>query len=190
MATTAAVIGVLGSLAGSILPSLLGGDDEKKGGGTVVGGGGGGMPGGGMFTNLMQMPMGTPGFGGGYPMGGMMGGGGGGGGGGAAMSGILNAVGPMIGSLMGGGGGAGMLGGLGGLLGGLCWVADELFGVGSPKAQAARAWCHAHPRDAIVQVYAKHGPEWAELVRGNPVAREAFRPTWEAMAQRGMAEGA
>lgn len=82
----------------------------------------------------------------------------------------------IVGGLFGGGGGM------------MCWVADELFGVDSPKTHAARRWCRLNPGHWFVRVYGKHGRSWAAWLRTHPWAKPLARPIWELLAVLGREE--
>lgn len=89
-----------------------------------------------------------------------------------------------------GGGSSGtgeLLGSLGSLIGGICWVADELFGPDDIRTILARMWCLAHPEHPFVRRYTREGRDWATWLRHNPWAKPAVEPTWTWMAEQGAA---
>jgi hypothetical protein len=106
---------------------------------------------------------------------------------GAGMSGLGSAIGPSVGNWMSNSAifGPNIGSAVGGFLTGFCWVADELFGVGSDKAMAARRWCLANLDHPVVREYAERGPEWVQVLRDQPELVESFRPVWERMAEQG-----
>ncbi len=61
-----------------------------------------------------------------------------------------------------------------------CWVAAEYFGWFTPDWFAARRWLMEGWRGPVAdhfrELYQKHGPVWAQMVRGNPKLREALQP--------------
>ena len=70
---------------------------------------------------------------------------------------------------------------------GVCWVAEELFGVDDPRTHFARLWCHTHPDHPFVQQYVREGRVWADEVRANVSLRKLATPVWEWMAHEGAA---
>jgi hypothetical protein len=68
--------------------------------------------------------------------------------------------------------------------GGLCLVADEMFGLGSLKAMRARAYAQTHD-NWFLRIYGQHVNQWAEWVRAHPYLSIPFRPIWMWMAWRG-----
>jgi hypothetical protein len=72
--------------------------------------------------------------------------------------------------------------------GGICWVAEVLFGASDARTHAARRWCAAHPRHWFVRLYRRFGRTWARLLAGPARwAQPLARPLWELLARRGAA---
>ncbi len=70
------------------------------------------------------------------------------------------------------------------ILGGICWVADVLFGVGSERAMDARLWASTHD-NLWTRTYRKYGEGWAEWLKPRPWAQRIVYPIWRWMAQKG-----
>jgi hypothetical protein len=88
----------------------------------------------------------------------------GGAGSGAAMGAMMGSVVPGLGTGLGA-----LLGGGMGLFGGMCWIADALFGEGSEKAKAARAWVtegwQGDEADEFREWYEMNGPAIAQEIK-------------------------
>jgi tetratricopeptide (TPR) repeat protein len=136
-----------------------------SGGGAQGTGGMGGMGGG-----MGGMGGGMGGMGG---MGGGMGGMGGMGGGMGGMGGMGGGMGGM-GGMGGGMGGMGM-GGMGGGMGGMCWVAREVYGAENPKWLEFRHWLLTTGPDWLVDLYARHGEDFAGWIHDKPLAKACVR---------------
>ncbi len=80
-------------------------------------------------------------------------------------------IGSIVGSVLGAAGGAA----------GLCWVADELYGVNDWRTHLARAWVRAHHENPFVRLYRRHGKAWAKWLALNPWAKPLVQPIWDAM---------
>jgi hypothetical protein len=100
-------------------------------------------------------------MGGGGMGGGMMGGGGMGGGG-------------MGGGMMGGGGGMGG-GGMGGGMGGMCWVAREVYGVDDPRWLVFRDWLLTDAPGWLCDAYIARGEAFAAWIHDKPVVKRGLR---------------
>lgn len=65
-----------------------------------------------------------------------------------------------------------------------CWVADELYGVGSGKAALARLYATTHDTP-FLRLYKRHGRKWAAWLKEHAWAKAWVRPIWDAMAAAG-----
>jgi len=70
------------------------------------------------------------------------------------------------------------------ILGGICWVADVLFGEGSDQAGYARLWASTH-ETPFIRVYRRFGEAWAAWLRPRPWAQKIVAPIWRRMARKG-----
>jgi hypothetical protein len=66
----------------------------------------------------------------------------------------------------------------------VCWVADELFGVGSLTANLARLYAMTHD-SKFLREYRKKGRAWAARLRRHPELKPIVAPIWLGMAARG-----
>lgn len=62
------------------------------------------------------------------------------------------------------------------LLGGLCWVAREVYGQDDPKWQEFRLWLLGSAPGWLFRAYDRHGEGFARVVRKMPVLRRILRP--------------
>ncbi len=91
--------------------------------------------------------------------------------------------------------GVGKIGGsiMGGAMGGMCWVAEELFGVDSEKTHRVRAYCMRHlnnksPLGDFCRWYQDTGKEMAVSIQRNKGLREKARSTWELLDRMALNE--
>ena len=68
--------------------------------------------------------------------------------------------------------------------GGICAVADVLFGIGSPSANRARAYAMTHD-NWFIRLYRKHVWTWAAWAIKHPYLKWVVSPPWLYMAWRG-----
>jgi hypothetical protein len=71
------------------------------------------------------------------------------------------------------------------LLGGICWVADVLFGEGSDQAGHARLWARNNGSSPWIRLYARYGEAWAAWLEPRPWAQRIVAPIWRWMARKG-----
>ena len=96
--------------------------------------------------------------------------------------------------LTGGGGGPGADGGGGGAMTMVCWIAEALYGVDTPRVVLVRAWlarCFKR-RDGwalfIVPLYVRFGQRVAAHVRTIPAMKWIFRPVFDRAVRRAYRE--
>lgn len=77
----------------------------------------------------------------------------------------------------------GLAAGIPGLIG-KCWVADSLYGVGSPKAMQARLYANSHDT-LFLRIYGRYGEGWAKWLDNHSWAKPLVRPIWDYMAYKG-----
>jgi len=78
--------------------------------------------------------------------------------------------------------------------GGMCWVAEELFGKDHKKTHAIRAYCVNHFTDkselgAFCRAYQFWGKAWAVLIKNSEHARSIAKKIWENLYQAAIKEG-
>ncbi len=75
------------------------------------------------------------------------------------------------------------------LLGSICWVADAIYGEGSPSARLARLWVsegwQGRKADAFRAVYRRIGPRLASLIRRWPRLGAPLRPLFDSFVVKG-----
>jgi hypothetical protein len=79
----------------------------------------------------------------------------------------------MGGGGMGGGGMGG--GGMGGGMGGMCWVAREVYGVHDPRWLAFRDWMLTDAPAWLRDAYAAHGEACAAWIHDKPLVTRGLR---------------
>jgi len=70
------------------------------------------------------------------------------------------------------------------VVGGLCWVAEELFGKDDRRTHAARLWASTHDTP-FTRLYKQHGRAWAAWLKDNEWAKPLVSPLWEQIAKLG-----
>jgi len=65
-----------------------------------------------------------------------------------------------------------------------CWVAEELYGVDSPKTHQARLYARSHD-SRFLRLYKNHGRAWADWLKKHPWAKPLVQPIWDRMAYKG-----
>lgn len=103
-----------------------------------------------------------------------------------------------LGGVLGAGIGSGLAGGFGSLLSkvpgmaSVCWIAEELYGIDSPKTHAIRAWLieSTGTNDFIlnkfVDNYKKSGALMAQLIKTDPGLRENMQQLFDKFALQAM----
>jgi hypothetical protein len=79
------------------------------------------------------------------------------------------------GGAAGGAGGAGGLGGGGFGGGGLCWVAQEVYGISNPRWITFRDWLQTEAPDWMYQAYSQHGEQFASWIKDKPQLKDSLR---------------
>lgn len=67
---------------------------------------------------------------------------------------------------------------------GLCWVADELYGVNATKTHLARFYANNND-NFFLRLYGKYGKSWAKFLSKHKGLHFIVRPIWDRMAKKG-----
>jgi hypothetical protein len=103
--------------------------------------------------------------------------------GGAGAMGGMGGMGGGMGGMGGGMGGMGMGGmGMGGM-GGFCWVAREVYGAHDPRWLVFRGWLTTDAPSWLRDLYAAHGPAFADWIHDQPLAKAAVRAAMDVVVE-------
>ncbi len=78
-----------------------------------------------------------------------------------------------------------MIGAVGSIIGGFCWLARAVFGVEDQKWLDARAWITCDAPDWLYDWYGRNGQKWASRAERSWLLRAALRPIFEVIAWLG-----
>lgn len=73
------------------------------------------------------------------------------------------------------------------MMGGMCWVAEELYGKTDIKTYMARFYANTTD-NWFTRLYSEFGKGWAKFLRDNPFLKPLVRPIWDYMVKRGKAK--
>ena len=67
------------------------------------------------------------------------------------------------------------VGAIGGMVGGLCWVAREVYGEHDPKWKQFRDWLNSDAPKWFNNLYTKYGERFAEFISDKPRIKSIIR---------------